>query len=191
MTSAAASVERAQFATPSRGLGLLALRRFARRPFAVAALVTVLALFVAGALASVLAPGGWTEINLAATHRAPTFAGGHIFGTDWVGRDMFVRTLYGIRTTEEVALAAAALATLLGVIVGALAGYFGGWIDAAVMRVADLVTAYPAVVLTLGALVYVGEAYPHVLILIFGGYMWAAIARIVRAEVATLRAAST
>jgi peptide/nickel transport system permease protein len=101
---------------------------------------------------------------------------------------MFVRTLYGIRTTEEVALAAALLATLVGVVAGAAAGYVGGWLDAFVMRLADLVTAFPAVVVTLGALVYYGLAYPHILILIFGGYMWASVARVVRADVATLRA---
>jgi peptide/nickel transport system permease protein len=55
------------------------------------------------------------------------------------------------------------------------------------MRVGDLVTAYPAVILTLGAIVYFGEAYPHTLILIFAAYMWAGIARVVRAHVATLR----
>jgi ABC-type dipeptide/oligopeptide/nickel transport system permease subunit len=187
MKSAAPSVEHVVFASRSRGLGVVALSRFARSPLALAAVVVVLALFIAGALAGVLAPGGWTAIDLTKTHVAPTFSGGHVFGTDWVGRDMVVRTLYGIRTTEEVALAAALIATVVGVIAGALAGYVGGWVDAAVMRIADLVTAYPAVVLTLGALVYVGEAYPHVLVLIFSGYMWATIARIVRAEVAALR----
>jgi peptide/nickel transport system permease protein len=55
------------------------------------------------------------------------------------------------------------------------------------MRIADLVTAYPAVVLTLAAIVYLGEVYPHDLILIFGGYMWAVIARVVRAHIAALR----
>ena len=110
-----------------------------------------------------------------------------MFGTDWVGRDVFQRTLYGIRTTEEVALAAAILATLAGVVVGAIAGYYGGWLDAIAMRVADLVTAYPAVILTLAAIVYFGTAHPHTLIFIFGGYMWAGVARVVRAHIATLR----
>src|SRR5205085_1656407 len=83
--------------------GFVALRRFMRRPAAVTALVVVVALFVAGALAGVLAPGGWDQIDLNAVHRGPTFAGGHLFGTDWVGRDMVVRTLYGVRTTAGVA----------------------------------------------------------------------------------------
>lgn len=170
-----------------RGLAAQTLRRFARRPIAVAALAVFTALLVGGALAHVVAPNGWNVINLSpsALHRAPSFA--HPFGTDEIGRDMLVRTLYGVRTTEEVALAGAAIAALLGVIVGALAGYYGGWLDAVLMRVSDLITSFPAVILTLAAIVYLGEAYPHDLILIFGGYMWAVVARVVRAHIASLR----
>lgn len=172
---------------PRRGLGWLALRRFLRRPLPTAALLILVGLFTAGALASQLAPTGWNAINLSpqVIHHPPSLA--HPFGTDQIGRDMLVRTLYGIRTTEEVALAATVLATLLGIIAGSLAGYYGGWLDAALMRFADLVTAYPAVVLTLAAIVYLREAYPHDLILIFGGYMWATVARVLRAHIATLR----
>ncbi|HEY8316682.1 MAG TPA: ABC transporter permease, partial [Gaiellaceae bacterium] len=186
MTSASAA-ELIGYGRRPRGLGSTALRRFARDPLALSALTVLIVILVAGALATVLAPKGWDAIDLSAAglHRPPELA--HLFGTDWVGRDVLQRTLYGIRTTEEVALAAALLATLAGVFVGALAGYYGGWLDAIVMRVGDLVTAYPAVIVTLGAIVYFGEAYPHTLILIFAGYMWAGIARVVRAHVATLR----
>jgi peptide/nickel transport system permease protein len=187
VTSAIATPELAVNATPARGLGSLALRRLIRRRVAIGALLVVVAVFVAGALAQVLAPHGWNVIDLTSggPHQPPSLA--HPFGTDVIGRDMFVRTLYGIRTTEEVALAAALLAALVGVIAGAIAGYYGGLADAIVMRLADLVTAYPAVVLTLAALVYLREAYPHNLILIFGAIMWAVVARVVRAHVATLR----
>src|SRR5207248_9962183 len=75
-----------------------------------------------------------------------------------------------------------ALPIFVGVVAGALAGYYGGWLDVAVMRLADLVTAYPAVILTLAAIVYLGEAYPHNLIVIFAGLMWAVVARVVRSE---------
>jgi ABC-type dipeptide/oligopeptide/nickel transport system permease subunit len=190
VTSGIAAGEVATFAARPRGLGSLALRRFLRNPLALVALALLLLILGAGALASVLAPEGWDAINLSPSviHHAPELAGGHVFGTDWVGADMFVRTLYGIRTTEEVALAATVLATVAGVLLGGLAGYFGGWFDAFVMRVADLVSAYPAVVLTLAALVYFGQAYPHILILIFAGFMWAVVARVVRANVSALRA---
>jgi peptide/nickel transport system permease protein len=170
-----------------RGLGVLALRRFARKPLALSALAVLVVILSAGAFAPELAPTGWNAIDLssAGLHQPPELS--HVFGTDWVGRDMFQRTLYGIRTTEEVALAAAVLATLAGVLVGALAGYYGGWLDASAMRVADLVTAYPAVILTLAAVVYFGTTTPHTLILVFGAYMWAGVARVVRAHIATLR----
>jgi peptide/nickel transport system permease protein len=185
MTTATATPELAAFATRSRGLAALALHRFLRRPLALASLGVLLAIFIAGALAPVVAPLGWNAIDLAHVHLAPSID--HPFGTDAVGRDMVVRVLYGIRTTEEVALAAALLASLIGIVAGSLAGYYGGWLDATVMRLADLVTAYPAVVLTLGAIVYLGAAYPRHLIVIFGGYMWAVVARVLRAQIVSLR----
>ncbi|MGH3000530.1 MAG: ABC transporter permease, partial [Gaiellaceae bacterium] len=143
-----------------RGLAGRALRRFARRPVAVGSLLVLLAVLIAGALAPTIAPHGWNWIDLSPSvvHHAPSLA--HPFGTDPIGRDMLDRTLYGIRTTEETAFGAAALATLLGVLVGALAGYYRGWLDAIVMRIADLVTAYPAVVLALAVIVYLGQVYP-------------------------------
>jgi peptide/nickel transport system permease protein len=186
--SAVADSEVAPPAAPGRGLLSLGLRRFARKWVAVAALVVLIAIVAAGALATVLAPLGWNMINLTegGPHQAPSFS--HPFGTDAIGRDMLVRTLYGIRTTEVVALPATVLATLIGLVAGALAGYYGGWLDAFVMRVADLVTSYPAVVLTLAAIVYLRQAYPHNLVVIFTAIMWATVARVVRAHVATLRA---
>jgi peptide/nickel transport system permease protein len=189
VTSAIAAPKLAAFAGRRHGLLSLAAHRFRRQPVAVAALAIVVALFVAGAFANVLAPNAVYSIDLSpgVIHHAPELAGWHLFGTDWVGRDMVVRTLYGIRTTEEVALAAALLATIVGVLAGALAGYYSGWLDAVVMRIADLVTAYPAVILTLAALVYLHEAYPHNLIFIFAAIMWAVVARVVRAHIATLR----
>lgn len=170
-----------------RGLTAHAVRRYARRPLAVIAFVVVAAIFIAGALAHVIEPHGWNWIDLApdALHRSPSLA--HPFGTDQIGRDMLARTLYGVRTTEEVALAGALLAALIGVAAGSLSGYYGGWVDAAVMRLADVVTAYPAVLLALAAIVYVGEAYPRDLIVIFAGIMWAVVARVVRAHIVTLR----
>jgi len=82
------------------------------------------ALFVVGAVAHELAPHGWNDIDLAARWRnhGPTFAGGHLAGTDNIGRDVLVRTLWGLHYTEQTALVGALLATLLGVTVGGLAG---------------------------------------------------------------------
>jgi glutathione transport system permease protein len=185
MTSATAAPELAAYARRSRGLTARALRRFARQPLAVAALLILVVVFVAGALSHVVHPHELIKLTPDATHLHPSLA--HPFGTDALGRDMVARTLYGVETTEEVALAAALLATLVGVVAGVLAGFYGGWLDALLMRLADLVTALPAVLLTLAVIVYVGEAYPRNLIFIFAAIMWAVVARLVRAHVASLR----
>ena len=184
MTAAALEVEQDTFDVRSRSLARVGLRRFVRRPVAVAALVILLAIFVAGLLAPTVA-NGWDIIDLNNIKAPPSSA--HIFGTDSIGRDLFKRTIYGVRMTEMVALGGAALATVVGVLLGALAGFYGGWLDAIVMRLADLVTAYPAVVFTLAAFVYFSPLAPHSLIYIFGAFMWALVARVVRAELVRLR----
>jgi len=170
---------------PRRSLTRVGLRRFVRRPAALTAFAVLLSILIVGALAPVLVGSGAEEIDLEHVKNAPSLA--HVFGTDNVGRDVLERTVYGVRTTEEVALAAAALATFLGVAIGLLAGFFAGWLDATLMRVADLVTAYPAIVFTLAAFVYFRPVWPHTLILVFSAFMWAIVARAVRADVVRLR----
>ena len=171
--------------TPRRSLLRVGLRRFRRRPVAVGALAVLLAIFAVGALAHVLVGASGDEIDLLHVKNGPSLA--HLFGTDNVGRDVLERTVYGIRTSELVALSAAGIATVVGVVAGLLAGYFGGWLDAVIMRIADLVTAYPAVVFTLAAFVYFRPVWPHTLIVVFSSFMWATVARAVRADVVRLR----
>jgi peptide/nickel transport system permease protein len=172
---------------PARGATAIALRRFVHRPFAVSALVLLVAIFAVGMLAHAIVPTSWSMINISpgAGHQAPSWQ--HLFGTDALGRDMLGRTLFGVRTSEEIALAAAFIATIVGTTLGALAAYFGGWTDATLMRLGDLVTAYPAIVLALAAIVYFGTTTLRTLILIFAGYTWVSVARVVRADIAGLR----
>ncbi|HZS24037.1 MAG TPA: ABC transporter permease [Gaiellaceae bacterium] len=183
--SAVAVGERATFAQRERGLGRQALLRFVRQPVGVAAFVVVAGIFVAGACASLLEPNAWELVNLAAVHKPPSLS--HPFGTDAIGRDVLALTLYGVRTTEQVALISTVVATLVGTLLGALAGYYGGWLDAVVMRLSDTVTAFPAILVTLAAIVYFGTPTEHVFILVFCAYMWAVVVRVVRADVASLR----
>lgn len=181
MTTAAAAFDEA---LPPRSLSRVALHRFLHRRGAIVAFGVLVVVFVLGLVAPWVS-GGWDIIDLNNVKAPPSAQ--HLFGTDSIGRDVLKRTLYGVRTTAEIALGGAAIATVLGLLFGAVAGYFGGWLDAGVMRVADLLTAYPAVVLTLAAIVYLAPVYPSTMIWVYGGFMWVLIARAIRAEVVRLR----
>src|SRR5713226_4577080 len=125
-----------------------AQHRFFRHRLAMVGLIVLLVIFGVGIFAGHIAPYSYSDINISAITRcsgpcAPTLAGQHYFGTDQVGRDYFSRVIWGIRTTERVALLVGFLSTLIGTIVGAFAGYFGGWIDNLLMRLTDLFLTIP------------------------------------------------
>jgi ABC-type dipeptide/oligopeptide/nickel transport system permease subunit len=165
------------------------LRRLSRQPTALAALLVLVAIFLAGAFARRLAPQGGNAIDLTARwhNHPPVLSGWHLLGTDNIGRDVLVRTLYAIHTSEQTALLGALLATLLGVALGGYAGYRGGWLDALVMRVADLVTAFPALMLLFAAYVFLEPVTVQKAAVILTLYLWTFVARVVRAAFASLR----
>jgi ABC-type dipeptide/oligopeptide/nickel transport system permease subunit len=145
------------------------------------------AIFLIGAFASVVAPYSYEDIDLENLHAPPTIEGKHFFGTDELGRDYLSRVIYGIRTSETVGLFVAGLSTLIGVLVGSLAGYYGGWIDNLLMRITDLVLTLPAlaILLTFSALYGSGNKWRIGLILAL--FFWTALARIVRGTFLSLR----
>ncbi|HEY2285236.1 MAG TPA: ABC transporter permease [Streptosporangiaceae bacterium] len=107
---------------------------------------------------------------------------GHLLGTDQEGRDTWARLLYGGRVDLQVAVIAVILPFILGTILGSLAGYFGGWVDLVIMRVVDIVVAFPFYVLII-ALVFVlgpGERSIYIAITVVG---WVSYARIIRGEI--------
>jgi ABC-type dipeptide/oligopeptide/nickel transport system permease subunit len=173
---------------PSHGYWRQAAHRVARQPVTLAALVVIVGLFVAGAFAHELAPQGWNDINLDQrwNNHPPTFAGGHLFGTDNIGRDVLVRTLWGLHYTEQTALVGALIATVLGVAAGGLAGLYGGRLDTLLMRFADLVTGVPVIVLMIVAFVYLQPVTVWEATFVFAFSMWAFVARVVRARIASL-----
>jgi len=111
---------------------------------------------------------------------------GHPFGTDYYGRDVFSRVLAGARVSLAISLAAQAVALIIGVTLGALAGYWGGWVDAAVMRLVDVVMAFPDLLLAIGIAASLGPGIPSVL-LALGIVGWPGVCRLVRAEVMSLK----
>jgi peptide/nickel transport system permease protein len=173
----------------SRGPWLRAARIFVRRPLGVVALSGFTAILAVGLFGRRFAPYAENEIDFAHINQAgpPTLAGHHYFGTDYLGRDLFSQTLYGLHTSVLLTLAIVGLATAFGVVVGAIAGYNGGWIDAVLMRIVDMVVTIPLLAIMLASLVYFHALTPNNMALVMTLYMWTIVARVVRASCASLR----
>lgn len=165
----------------------LALGRFLRHRVAMASLVILAIIIVVAFCAEVITPYSYDGMNLRAARLAPTWEGGHLFGTDKLGRDYFTRVLYGARTSIFVALVVALLSTLIGTLIGATAGYFGGWIDDVFMRFTDLVLILPGLALLMILIAFIGEGSPLQIAIILSSLMWTLIARVVRAQVLSMR----
>jgi peptide/nickel transport system permease protein len=118
----------------------------------------------------------------------PTLAGGNVFGTDNIGRSVLVRTLWGLHYSAQVALVGALLATLLGIAAGGLAGFYGGWLDAVLMRAADFVTGLPVILLMIAAFAYFQPVTIWKATLVFALSMWTFVARVIRARIVSLAA---
>ncbi|HEY1367161.1 MAG TPA: ABC transporter permease [Gaiellaceae bacterium] len=172
---------------PGRSPASRAFRRFRRHRIGMAALVVLLLVLAAGALASWIAPYNFSVLDFGATNQGPTLAGHHFFGTDQLGRDTFSRTLYAVRSSAEVALAVSALATLLGIVVGALSGYYGGWLDNVLMRAVDFLVTLPAMAILFVAIVFLGALTPRKVAEVLILYLWTTVARVVRSSVVALR----
>jgi len=134
---------------PASGLAAIVIRRFTRHRLALPSL-GVLALMILSAALAPLSRYAPTEQSLRDDLLPPSAA--HWFGTDDLGRDVFTRTLYGGRISLIVGLAATALSLAIGLLVGALAGHFGGWLDNVLMRVTDVFLSFP----TLFVLILIG-----------------------------------
>ncbi|MFN2301014.1 MAG: ABC transporter permease subunit [Gammaproteobacteria bacterium] len=148
---------------------------------AILAAITLLALF-----APVLSPHPydytyWDKVSI-----APTLSDGHLFGTDAVGRDLFVRTLHGGRISLLVGIAATLVSLLIGVGWGATAGYLGGRVDAVMMRIVDILYAIPFVFLVILLMVAFGRNILLIFIAI-GAIKWLDMARIVRGQTLSLK----
>lgn len=128
----------------SRGESLTrrSLRRLLRRRLAVVCLVVISLFYVVGLFAPLIAPSGYAKQNLDASFQGPSWS--HPLGTDRLGRDTLSRNMYAARTTTIVTAATVATGfVLLPVVLGMLAGYVGGWVDAAVNRTGEILASLP------------------------------------------------
>ncbi len=152
------------------------------------------------ALAGIAIIGAWTVIAVFAPLIAPQnpllqkFAilagpsGSHWFGTDELGRDVFSRVLFGARITLPLAVILVIAAMLIGAALGGIAGFFGGWVDNVIMRLADLVFAFPGIILALAIAAALGPQLRNAVIAVIA-VSWPSYARLVRSLVLTARSA--
>lgn len=159
-------------------------QRFRRHRVAVVGAVILLVLTAGAVGAPVLATNDPYKVDISAYRKGP--AANHPLGTDSSGRDVFSRLLYAGRVSLSVGLVAVAIYTLTGVILGAFSGFYGGWLDASIMRLADVVLSFPALILIITVVAVLGPSIYNIM-LVIGLLGWPPIARIVRALFLSLR----
>jgi peptide/nickel transport system permease protein len=140
----------------------------------------LLALAAAALLAPALASGDPNAQNFEMILQAPSLA--HPFGTDNFGRDVWTRVLYGGRIDLRIGVLAIVFPFLFGSLAGAVAGYYGGWVDAVVMRTVDVITAVPFLVLVIAIVSFLGSGEINIFLAI-GAVGWVTYSRLVRGEV--------
>jgi oligopeptide transport system permease protein len=164
--------------------GRIAWRRLCRNRMAMASLVFLVIMISASLAAPWVAPYSYEEQDLGLGAAPPSAA--HWFGTDYLGRDLLTRVLYGGRMSFAVGLAATLVSLIIGVAWGAVAGYVGGRLDALMMRVVDILYALPFTLFVILLLTLFGRN----LVLLFvaiGAVEWLTMARIVRGQVMALK----
>lgn len=160
-------------------------RRMRRQPLAVAGVVLLAAFVLGGLTAPWLAPYSPATIDL--VHRLEGPSSVHIAGTDELGRDTLSRLLWGARLSLAVSVTVVTASLLLGITVGGIAGYLGGWVDVALTTFAmNTFLALPGILLAIAFAAFLGPGFTNlVLALAIGG--WAGYARLVRAQVMSVR----
>ena len=159
-------------------------RRFRKNRFAVVGAVVVLVMLALSFFAPFITP--YEPNTLDAYHVLLPPSMSHWFGTDEVGRDVLTRMVYGARISLKVGFVAIGIATLTGTVVGLVAGYYGGWVDSLLMRFVDIMFCFPTFFLIL-AVITIREPSIINIMLIIGFTGWMGVARLVRAEVLTIR----
>jgi peptide/nickel transport system permease protein len=165
-------------------LNQLIVRRFMRHRLAVVGVVMLLVIVLAALFAPLLTPYDPAAQDLFAITQPPSRE--HPLGTDELGRDLLARLLYGGRVSLTVGIASALIATAIGVGVGAMAGYYGGWVDNLLMRLVDVLLAFPAIFLLLILFAIIRPSLT-IVILFLGLFGWLYLARVVRGEFLALR----
>ncbi len=159
-------------------------QRFLKNKMALAGSIIVISFFAVSLLAPWLAPYDPGAIDLKLVLIPPSAA--HLLGTDQLGRDVLSRMIWGAKISLKVGFAATGLAIFIGTILGAIAGYYGRWIDATIMRFVDIMLCFPTFFLILAVIAFLEPSIWNIMIVI-GLTGWMGITRLVRADFASLR----
>lgn len=163
----------------------LAWLRIRRNRLAMAGLIIVAVLLLVAAFAPWIAPHDPFVQNLG-NRLKPPGTPGYLLGTDDFGRDILSRIIYGSRITLYIIALVAVTAPVLGLLIGTVAGYFGGWVDAVLMRLTDIFLAFPRLILALALVAVLGPGIENA-VLAIALTAWPPYARVARAETLTVR----
>ena len=152
-------------------------------PLAKIGFFIIVSVFILAMLASVISPYHPDDINVKAILLAPSMQ--HWMGTDGLGRDVLSRMLHGGRISLLVGLVAVGISTAIGIVLGAIAGYYRGWVDTVIMRLVDVMLSIPSFFLILAVIAFLTPSIINVMIVI-GLTSWMGVTRLVRAEFLSL-----
>lgn len=159
-------------------------KRFSRNKLSVLGTIAIFLLIMVAALAPFLAPYDPTSIDVHHVLSPPSLK--HPLGTDELGRDLLSRIIWGSRISLKVGFVAVGISVLIGIVIGALAGFYGGLIDATLMRFVDIMLAFPTFFLIL-AVISILEQNIFTIMVVIGITSWMDVARLVRAEFLSLK----
>jgi peptide/nickel transport system permease protein len=159
-------------------------RRFKRNRLAMVGLFIIIVLVLAAIFDPLIAPYGISERDSGHFREGPSTR--HWFGTDTIGLDVFSRVVYGARVSLKIGLAATTIALVIGLFLGAVAGFFGKLLDTLIMRVTDIFLAIPYVVLAVAVASVLGRS-ENTVIIVLGFTGWLGICRIVRSSFLSLK----
>jgi oligopeptide transport system permease protein len=173
-------------APKGRSLTQDAVRRLVRNKMAVLSIFVLVAIVLVAFIGPYFVTWGYSQVDWGQIRKPPNFDTGHYFGTDQNGRDMLARVLQGTQMSLIVAAVATFVSVTIGVVYGAVAGYFGGRVDAIMMRIVDIMYALPYILFVIILVVMFGRN-PVLLFVGIGAIEWLTMARIVRGQTLSIK----
>lgn len=160
------------------------IRRALSNPLALGGFVLIAGILLLALLAPLIAPYDPEAIDVSAILLPPSAA--HWMGTDGLGRDVYSRMLHGARISLLVGFVAVGIATAIGIVLGAVAGFYRGWVDTLIMRLVDVMLSIPTFFLILAVIAFLTPSIWNIMVVI-GLTSWMGVTRMVRAEFLSLR----